>query len=127
MTDKHFPIKLHLGISAAVVIAAGLLYGANPGHILPDILWPAVHDIELKNMIRSVMGLYLTLGVFWFFAIKNPAYWKAATLINVLFMGGLAFGRLVSLILDGISPLFAVGMLLEALMMVWGIINLKST
>jgi hypothetical protein len=126
MIDKAFSIKLHLAISAAVVIPVGLIYGFDPGHILPGVLWPEVGDLELKNMIRSVMGLYLTLGFFWIFAIKNPAYWNAATLINVLFMGGLAFGRLISMLFDGISLVFTVGMLLETFMMAWGIFNLKS-
>ena len=126
MIRNPFPKNLHLALSAAVVIPVGLIYGADPGHILPGFLWPEVNDLELKNMIRSVMGLYLVLGVFWIVAIKKQAYWRVATVINVLFMGGLAFGRLISLVLDGFSPLFFTGMLLEGLMMLWGIFNLKT-
>lgn len=126
MGPLPFPKNLHLGLSAVIVIPVGLLYGFDPGQILPGFLWPDVQDLELKNMIRSVMGLYLTLGAFWFYAIKHPAYWRAGTLINVLFMGGLAFGRLISMLLDGVSIVFMIGMLLEAMMMVWGIYNLKT-
>ena len=120
------PKNLHLALSAAVVIPVGLIYGGDPGHILPGILWPEVQDLEMKNMIRSVMGLYLVLGVVWIVALKRSAYWRMATVINVLFMGGLALGRLISLLLDGFSTLFFIGMLLEAMMMIWGIINLRN-
>jgi len=40
-------------------------------------------------------------------------------------MGGLAAGRLISTILDGVSPQYTLGMILELLMMGWGIYNLK--
>ena len=125
MERNPFPRNLHLALSAIVVIPVGLIYGADPGNIIPGILWPEVNDLELKNMIRSVMGLYLVLGIFWIVAIKKQVYWRMATLINVLFMGGLVFGRLISLILDGFSFVFFTGMILEGLMMAWGIFNLK--
>ena len=43
-------------------------------------------------------------------------------------MGGLAFGRITSILLDGIPSIpFSIGTVLEILFMIWGIVNLKTT
>ena len=118
--------NLHLGISAFVVIVAGLVYGFNPDNVLFPTLGFQIADLELRNIFKAIMGLYLAMGVFWIVGIANPEYWKTATLTNVLFMGGLAFGRGVSLIVDGISVPWVVGAALELLMMAWGIRNLRK-
>ena len=116
--------NLQLGISAGVVIAAGLVYGFNPKGVLGLLLEIQVTDLELRNIFKAVMGLYLAFGIFWIIGLLNTSYWKIATLSNVFFMGGLAFGRGVSLILDGMSIHFAVAMVLELVMMIWGLYNL---
>ncbi len=116
--------NLQLGISAGVVIAAGLVYGFNPKGVLGILLEIQVTDLELRNIFKAVMGLYLAFGIFWIIGVFNTSYWKMATLSNVFFMGGLAFGRGVSLILDGMSVHFAVAMVLELVMMIWGLYNL---
>lgn len=117
--------NLHLGLSAAVVIAAGLIYGANPGGSYPYIFNFAIDDLELQNIFRAIMGLYMGFAAYWIVGIRNAKYWVGATISNIVFMGGLALGRLVSLFLDGISTIWLIGMLLELFMMVWGIYNLK--
>lgn len=116
--------NLQLGISAGVVIAAGLVYGFNPKGVLGLLLEIQVTDLELRNIFKAVMGLYLAFGIFWIIGLLITSYWKIATLSNVFFMGGLAFGRGVSLILDGMSIHFAVAMVLELVMMIWGLYNL---
>ncbi len=124
--QQKFIKNLQLGISATVVIIAGLIYGFHPSEILPAIFGFEVQDLELKNIFRAIMGLYLALGAFWIVAIRNPTHWRSATLINVIFMGGLAFGRAISTIFDGISFQFTIGLILESFMMFWGIYNLKK-
>ena len=54
--------NLQLGISAGVVIAAGLVYGFNPKGVLGILLEIQVTDLELRNIFKAVMGLYLALG-----------------------------------------------------------------
>ena len=71
------------------------------------------------------MGLYLAFAAYWIVGIRNAKYWEGATISNIVFMGGLALGRLVSTLLDGVSTLWLVGLILELFMMVWGIYNLK--
>ncbi|MBO0589831.1 DUF4345 domain-containing protein [Cellulophaga sp. E16_2] len=117
--------NLQLTLSAFVVISVSFVYGGNPSVFLPYVFGFDVIDIDLKNILRAIMGLYLAIGGFWVYGICNKNYWESATLINILFMGGLAFGRLVSTLLDGISPQFMVGLILEFMFMLWGIYNLK--
>ena len=77
-----------LGISAIIVLSTGLLYGLHPSKILPIIFGFEVQDLELKNIFRAIMGLYLVLGTYWIIGIIKPKHWQTATIVNVLFMGG---------------------------------------
>ena len=118
--------NLQLGISAIVVIIAGLVYGFNPDAVLAALIGIDLRDLELKHIFKGIMGLYLAFGIFWIYGIFRPPLWKAATLSNVFFMGGIAFGRGVSLLLDGFSIHFAIAMILELFMMFWGLHNLTT-
>ena len=73
------------------------------------------------------MGLYVGMVVLWMIGIFNPLYWRTATISNVFFMFGLASGRIISLVLDGIpSVYFSVGLILELTLALWGILNLNK-
>ena len=117
--------NLHLGLSAVVVIVAGLLYGLVPERTLPYFFDFKVDELELQNIFRAIMGLYFGFAIYWIIGIRKSKYWEAATLSNVIFMGGLATGRLVSTIVDGVSLQWLIGLLLEFFMMAWGIYNLR--
>lgn len=118
--------NLQLGLSAVVVIIASFIYGANPSKLLPLVFDFEVNNLELKNIFRAIMGLYLGFAAYWIVGIKNEKHWGNATITNVIFMGGLAFGRLISTILDGFSLEYTIGMVLEAIMFFWGLYNLKK-
>jgi len=108
-----------------VVFSVALIYGGNPSKILPLIFDFQVENLELKNIFRAIMGLYMGFAVYWMIGVRYPKHWEAATISNVIFMGGLAFGRLVSTLFDGVSPQYTIGLFLELMVMVWGIYNLK--
>ncbi len=118
--------NLHLALSSVVVFGAALLYGSNPSKILPLFFDFNVDNLELKNIFRAIMGLYIGFAVYWIVGITKSEYWRTATISNVIFMAGLAFGRIVSTILDGISIQYSIGLVLELIVMVWGIYNLKK-
>ncbi|TKD62412.1 DUF4345 domain-containing protein [Flavobacterium sp. ASW18X] len=118
--------NLQLLLSSLVVIVVSFIYGGNPQKILPLIFDFEVQNLELKNIFRSIMGLYITIGLYWLYGVYEVTYWKSATTSNIIFMAGLAFGRLISLFLDGFSLLYSIGMLLEFAMAVWGYYNLKN-
>jgi len=123
---SRLPKNLHLALSAAIVLSMAFVYGAHPSVILLEIFGFEVRDLELKNIFRAVMGMYLAFGGYWVYGIFKPNHWRSATLTNVLFMGGLAGGRLISTILDGWSPQYGSGMIAEAVLLWWGIWNLRN-
>lgn len=118
--------KLHLGTSAIIVFVVALIYGVSPEKALPLFFDFNVENLELKNIFRAIMGLYIGFAIYWVMGIKKPEHWKSATISNIIFMGGLVFGRFVSTIFDGISTQYTVGFILELLVMCWGIYNLKK-
>jgi hypothetical protein len=72
------------------------------------------------------MGLYIAMAAFWFIGIIKSHFWIASTIANILFMGGLAIGRIISIVFDGSpSVIFLIGLILEMLLAIWGIINLN--
>jgi Domain of unknown function (DUF4345) len=73
------------------------------------------------------MGLYTGMSIYWFLGIFSAENWRPATLTNIVFMGGLACGRIISLISDGIpSTAYVLGLLTELILMAWGINNLHK-
>ena len=122
---SKLPKQAHLILSASIVIVMAFVYGSNPSVILFDIFGFKVQDLELKNIFRAIMGVYFALGVYWLYGVVKPMHWERATLFNVLFMGGLTAGRLISTLLDGWSPQYGLGMIGEAILTVWGLWNLN--
>lgn len=57
--------NLHLFLSGSIVIIAGCVYGGHPSYLMPIILDFQVEALELKNMLRAVMGIYIGIGTFW--------------------------------------------------------------
>ena len=118
--------NLNLLLSGIIVIIAGIVYGGHPTFVMPELLGFEVKDLELKNMLRAIMGIYLGIGVYWIISAYKPKLWFGATLSNVLFMGGIAFGRIVSTLFDGVSPLFTPALILELLFLGWGLYNITK-
>jgi len=119
--------NLHLGVSSCAILLVGLTYGIYPTKVLPLLFDFNVESLDLKNVFRAIMGLYLGMGIYWILGITKSYYWRTATLTNVIFMGGLAFGRIISLLADGIPSIsFTIGLVLEIFFMLWGIRNLKT-
>jgi hypothetical protein len=121
-----FQKNLQLFISALVVVSAALFYGGSPDDFLPLLFDFDTQNTDLRNILRAIMGVYLAFASFWIYALFRPTYWRPATLSNILFMGGLGSGRLISFFLDGYSEVYFPGMLMEFGMMVWALFNLKK-
>lgn len=109
--------NLHLTISSLIVIPAAFMYGLDPEMILPQVLDINTFTVDLKNVFRAVMCLYLGLAGIWILGIVNTSYWRSSTLLLIVFMACLAFGRILSVILDGQpSVLFGLGIFGELLL-----------
>jgi len=89
-----------IGAFVAVTIIA-LLYAVSPTWFAATLLGVTDLDLNFAHILRAIGGLYLALAAFWLYAAFNDKYRDAALLTTILFAGGLAAGRCVSLILDG--------------------------
>ncbi|WP_459209718.1 DUF4345 domain-containing protein [Aquimarina rhabdastrellae] len=92
--------RLHLLVSVIIVVPTGIIYGSPT--ILPQQLNIAVNTIDLSNMLKAIMCLYLGISCIWILGIWKENYWKSATQLNILFMLTLGLGRIISMITDGI-------------------------
>lgn len=109
--------NLHLILSVLIVIPAALFYGLFPDEALPLLFDFEVQTTDLKNVFRAILGLYLAFSAVWLLGIFQASFWKIATVSNFLFMFGLVFGRILSMILDGMpSPVFAMGIVGELIL-----------
>ncbi|QFU74340.1 DUF4345 domain-containing protein [Halioglobus maricola] len=91
-----------------------LAYGAAPSVSMPMLYGVEVNDVSTTHILRAVMGLYLMMALFWLAGARNALFTLPALYSVVVFMLGLAAGRALSLILDGMpSPMLVVYLLLE--------------
>ena len=113
--------NLHLIISILIVVPVALVYGFQPD-LLFDI---TIKSIDEANIFKANVGLYLCFSVLWTLGILKQNYWSAATIANIIFMLGLALGRVISLIIDGLPTLiFSVGTIGELVLAFFGIYQL---
>jgi hypothetical protein len=117
------PRKLLLIITAIGLTPIALSYGAAPSASLPYLFGFDAESLNLTHIFRAVMGLYLALVAFWIAgalssSLTIPALWSL-----VVFMFGLAAGRVLSLLLDGVPHwLLIVYLVLE---LAFGLVGLR--
>jgi len=60
------------------------------------------------------MMLYISLGLFWFYAAFSNKFRDAGIVVLAVFCGGLVSGRILSVIIDGLpSPVLIVYIFME--------------
>lgn len=120
---RNFIFKIHLIISILIVVPVAFLYGFKPSSEF-DI---HLDTIDERNAFKAIMGLYLGFSILWILGLFKKNYLKLALVSNMIFMLGLGFGRLISLVLDGI-PTFAYvfGTVGELILGFYGVWVLKS-
>jgi hypothetical protein len=94
-------IRAFLIFCAVGLVPIALGYGAKPSMSLDMLFGISVDTINLTHIMRAVMGLYFGMVVIWVWgAFKNQM--TAPALVScAIFMLGLAAGRILSFILDG--------------------------
>ena len=93
--------SIFLLLAAVGLTPIALSYGLVPQASLPYLFNIEVSNINSTHMFRAIMGLYLALVVFWIVgarwnSLTLPALWSLT-----VFMLGLAAGRAVSFVFDG--------------------------
>jgi hypothetical protein len=94
--DKGFLIFCAVGL---VPIALG--YGAKPSVTMDALFGISVDTTNLTHIMRAVTGLYLGMVVLWLWGASSKQMTVPALVSCAVFMLGLAAGRIVSLVLDG--------------------------
>ena len=108
-TQKVFLIVAALGLTPIA-----LSYGLAPSSSLEYLFQIPAVDTNSLHIFRAIMGLYLAMVVFWLIGAFKPHMTQAAIYSLVVFMLGLAAGRILSLVLDGQpSALLILYLLLE--------------
>ena len=91
---------LILGVIGLIPIA--LSYGVAPSASIPYLLGFPVEGVNQKHVFRAIMGLYLANAAFWLAGVLSPSLRVPALWTMVIFMAGLAAGRVLSILVDGV-------------------------
>ena len=101
-------------VAALGLTPIALTYGASPSASVPVLYGFEVSDVSTMHIFRAVMGLYLAMVVFWLMGARNELLRLPALYSVVVFMLGLAVGRMLSIAIDGLpAPLLSVYLALE--------------
>ena len=96
MNNRFFLLFCSIGL---VPIALG--YGAVPAVSLDALFGITVETVNLAHIMRAVMGLYLGMAVLWVWGAFSKDMERPALVACAVFMLGLAAGRILSLLVDG--------------------------
>ncbi len=119
--------RLYLLVSAAGLTAVALSYGVAPATVLPKLLDITVEGTDLTHVFRAIMGLYLGMIVLWVLGAFRPSLTRAAVIAEIAFMCGLAVGRVLSIVVDGMPSIALLGYTgVEIAMAAWGLLVLKK-
>ena len=108
----------HLFISVLIVIPVSIVYGFNPKWQFNIDL----NTVDEQNFFKAIMGLYIGFSILWILGIFKTRFLKLAVVSNLIFMLGLGFGRLLSLVIDGTpTPIYLFGTFAELALGIYGI------
>lgn len=93
--------SIFLLLAAAGLTPIALSYGFSPVDSLSFLFGIDASSVNVSHIFRAVMGLYLALAMFWVMGAMSTKYRLPALYSLVIFMWGLAMGRLLSLLVDG--------------------------
>jgi hypothetical protein len=107
--------KMLLITSFVTISIIALLYGTSPSWFFDTFLHDSqAPNIDQSHILRAIMMLYITLGLFWLYSAFSDKYRDAGVLVLCLFCGGLVSGRILSTIIDGLpSPILIVYIFME--------------
>lgn len=101
MNNTDSKSRAFLIFCAVGLVPIALGYGAKPSATLDAIFDITVNTTNLTHIMRAVMGLYLGMVVFWLYGAYKSSLTGPALVACAVFMLGLAGGRMLSFILDG--------------------------
>ena len=122
--------SIFLILVAVGLIPLGISYGAHPSFSLIPINFledVEINSIDHANIFSGIMGLYITMALFWVIGALNKSLTIPALWSLVIFMTGIGAGRVISFFTDGVpSYPYLVFLLLEVIFAAIGLILLKN-
>jgi hypothetical protein len=94
--------RAFLVFCAVGLVPIALGYGAMPSVTLDALFGITVDTTNLTHIMRAVMGLYFGMVVLWLWGAFRESMARPALVACAVFMLGLAAGRVLSFILDGL-------------------------
>ena len=114
--------KSVLLITAIGLVPIALGYGIMPEKTLTLMYGFDVSNVNLKHIMRAVMGIYFGQIIIWILGFSKPSVRRPAMYCLVVFVLGVAGGRMISFIVDGISHWsFTVYLILELIIGLFGL------
>ena len=95
-------IRVFLVVCAIGLAPVALSYGVVPSVSLDVLFGITVDSTNLANIMRAIMGLYFGMIVIWLWGAFSMPMAGPALVCSAVFMLGLAAGRTLSFVLDGI-------------------------
>ena len=122
--------SLFLTLVAVGLIPLGITYGVHPSFNLLPISFldeVEINSIDHANIFSGIMGLYITMAIFWILGAFNKSLTIPALWSLVIFMTGIGVGRAISMITDGMpSTPYLLFLLLEVIFALIGLMFIKS-
>ncbi len=116
--------NIHLIVSVVIVVPTGIIYGTPA--VLPAFLDIPVNTIDIVNLLKANMMLYVGVSSVWILGVWKTEYWTKATELNILFMLALGIGRMLSLFTDGLpTDGYVFGIIAEFTIGLFSIYQLK--
>tara|TARA_B100001113_G_scaffold202588_1_gene166059 strand:- start:818 stop:1210 length:393 start_codon:yes stop_codon:yes gene_type:complete len=97
--------SIFLVLVAIGLIPLGITYGAHSSlNFLPISFLDKVeiNSVDHANIFSGIMGLYITMALFWILGAFNKSLTIPALWSLIIFMTGIGAGRAISLVTDGI-------------------------
>lgn len=94
-------IRAFLVLCAVGLVPVALSYGVIPSVSLDALFGITVESTNLTHILRAIMGLYFGMIVIWLWGAFSQPMAGPALVCCAVFMLGLAAGRILSLVLDG--------------------------
>ena len=122
--------SLFLILVAIGLIPLGITYGVHPSFNLLPISFldeVEINSIDHANIFSGIMGLYVTMAIFWILGAFNKSLTIPALWSLVIFMTGIGVGRAISMVTDGMpSNPYLLFLLLEVIFALIGLMFIKS-
>ena len=106
--------SIFLILAAVGLVPVAFSYGVMPQESMAYLFGVDASSVNSSHIFRAVMGLYLAMVIFWIAGARLPSLTLPALWSLAVFMLGLAAGRAMSIVIDGMPhPLLLVYLLLE--------------